>query len=83
MSQLGNLHRCVYSEGVVSHSPGLPRFAATLGHGCETDLYPNGVPSLFVRNKRNPFRVDRRSQLEPRVAAMRSNPGLCDETPSE
>ena len=35
--------RCPYSEGVASHSPGLPRLAATLGERSQLDLYPEGV----------------------------------------
>ena len=33
----------LYSEGVASHSPGLPRFAATLGTSGLRNTYPNGV----------------------------------------
>ena len=36
----------VYSEGVVSQSPGLPRFAATLGSQSNDVIYPEGVASL-------------------------------------
>ena len=34
-----------YSEGVSSHSPGLPRFAATLGLNHDDIIYPEGVVS--------------------------------------
>ena len=37
---------CIYSEGVASHSPGLPRLAATLGSRWNSCIYPNGVASL-------------------------------------
>ena len=37
----------LYRKAVTSHSPGLPRFAATLGSMCKKDLYPNrGCGSL-------------------------------------
>ena len=35
----------LYSEGVASHSPGLPRVAATLGSSVLRGIYPNGVAS--------------------------------------
>lgn len=35
-----------YSEGVASHSPGLPRIAATLGERSQLDLYPEGVAAF-------------------------------------
>ncbi len=39
---------CRYSEGVVSHSPGLPRFAATLGASHNDVIYPEGVASMSI-----------------------------------
>ena len=38
-------HGVLYSEGVASHSPGLPCFAATLGRSGLRGPYPNGVAS--------------------------------------
>src|SRR5439155_7438642 len=68
-------------NGAASHSPGLPRFAATLG------LRPNGISTptglCHVRRPMTQPRWGRRRCLTsvPRVAAMRGNPGLCDAAP--
>ena len=77
-----NVATCVYSEGVSSHSPGSRAERATLGQTIG-GLYPNGITSLIAPMTK-PFQGRcLHLQLDPRVAAMRGYPGLCDETPSE
>ncbi len=44
--QVCGFHVRFYSEGVASHSPGLPRFAATLGERFKRLTYPERVPSF-------------------------------------
>jgi hypothetical protein len=39
----------LYREAVTEHSPGLPRFAATLGTMARNDRNPNGVVSFFAK----------------------------------
>ncbi len=41
---------CLYSVGVASHSPGLPRIAATLDYGVVNGFYPEGVASFVDRH---------------------------------
>ena len=64
----------LYSEGVASHSPGLPRFAATLGYGHETGFYPNGVAPFVVRHGRNPFGVDHVVVTPTQGSSLREQP---------
>jgi len=41
------LRESAYREAVMDHSPGLPRFAATLGTESGNDRNPNGVVTLL------------------------------------
>jgi hypothetical protein len=50
-----NVDRCPYSEGVASHSPGLPRLAATLGERPQLDLYPEGVAAFDNAEEATPL----------------------------
>ncbi|MFM9961955.1 MAG: exosortase/archaeosortase family protein [Planctomycetaceae bacterium] len=72
----------VYSEGVSPHSPGLPRIAATLGTGLVSTSLPQRGCVSFGLTQPLRGRCDTPAP-DPRVAAMRGNPGLCDATPSE
>ena len=64
----------IYSEGVVSHSPGLRAKRATLEKRFNRPMYPNGVPPSAFLKGCNPFRVDRLGGLSPRVARVRGHP---------
>ena len=74
----------LYSEGVASHSPGLPRFAATLG-GERTSSRSTlkGLCHSSNADDRTPLGYMRPMNNAPRVACFASNPGLCDATPLE
>ena len=50
-----DVDRCPYSEGVASHSPGLPRFAATLGERSQLDLYPEGIAPFDNEDNTTPL----------------------------
>jgi len=50
-----DVDRSPYSEGVASHSPGLPRIAATLGERSQLDLYPEGVAAFDNEDDATPF----------------------------
>jgi hypothetical protein len=75
---------CHYSAGVASHSPGLPANAGYPGMPGTPALDPAGVAAF--ENRRDdgtPLGYGDWPVLNPRVAAKRGNPGLCDRTPSE
>lgn len=51
-----DVDRCLYSKGVASHSPGLPRLAATLGERSQLDLYPEGIAAFDHAEDTTPLR---------------------------
>ena len=60
-----------YRKAVTSHSPGLPRFAATLGKDVRIESNPTGVVPRFrsVKIVVTPLGLEPFHNLVPRVAA--------------
>ena len=73
----------IYPEGIASHSPGLPRFAATLGYEGREQTTLKGLRQLKNSNDATLSGYINRLDSKPSVDRYAINPGLCDATPSE
>ncbi len=82
-SKFGVVYNCIYPEGIMSHSPGLPATAGYPGMGGGVCTTLKGLRHSRISDDGTPSGYIDCPDSQPRVARFASNPGLCDTTPSE